>query len=679
MEPDFSGWATKWNIRCSDGRTIMPEAFTHMDGTKVPLVWQHTHGDSDNILGHAILSAKPEGMWVDGYFNETPKAQNAKMSVQHKDIDSLSIYANRLVEKSKQVFHGIIREVSLVLTGANPGAKIENVRVAHAFDDEIETLDDEAVIYTGLTLAHSDNNESETMDIEDKTVQDIYETMNEEQKTVLQYMVGVALDSAEDDGEEVSHADEDATVKDIYDAMTDAQKTVVHYMIGLALEQAGEAKHSDESNHPFYQKDNGMPRNIFEQNDNSYDGPSLSHSDLETITENAKKVGSLKEAFLEHAESLGYGIDDIDFLFPDAKNLQNTPELIARRTEWVKKVLDAAKHSPFSRIKSTAFDLTAEQARAKGYAKGNLKKEEVIKLLKRVTTPTTVYKKQKLDRDDIIDITDLDVVAWLKWEMRFMLEEELARAILIGDGREPDDPDKIDEDKLRPIAWDNEMYAHPVTVPANIGADAIVESVLRARKFYKGTGTPTFYTTDDILTDMILIKDRIGRRLYATEAELAAALRVDSIVVVEPMEDTPDILGIIVNMADYTIGADKGGQLSMFDDFDIDYNQEKYLIETRASGMLTKPKSAVVIKRTSGTTVTPVAPAFDSATNTITVPSIAGVSYFDVTNPIADSELADGSAVVIDKTTDVEARPDSGYNFPHNTDADWTFAYTEAP
>lgn len=683
MEADFSGWATKANLRCSDGRTIMPEAFSHMDGLRVPLVWQHGHNDPGNVLGHGILSARPDGMWVDGYFNDTPAAKNARSLVEHKDIDSLSIYANQLVEKAKQVFHGVIKEVSLVLSGANPGAKIENVRIAHSYDDDLETLDDEAVIYTGLTLMHSDEGAKnvQTKSDEDLTIRDIYNSMTEQQKTAVQYMVGMAFEAAQEDTDleqsDLEHA-EDRTVKDVYDAMTQEEKDVVHYMVGLAVEAAEKAAtHSDMTNDQTlnHMKGDSMSRNLFEQNSDIAEGPVLTHSDMEIINANWKKNGSFKEAFLAHAESLGYGIDNIDYLFPDARTLTNQPDLISRRTEWVKSVLDGAKHSPFSRVKSIHADVTAEEARAKGYVKGNLKKDEVVKLLKRVTTPTTIYKKQKLDRDDILDITDLDVVAWLKWEMRFMLEEELARAILIGDGREPDDDDKIDEEKLRPIAWDNEMYSHPVTVPANISAEGIIESVLRARKFYKGTGIPTFFTTDDILTDLILIKDKLGRRLYPTETELAAALRVSKIVVVEVMEDTPDILGIIVNMADYTIGADKGGQMNMFDDFDIDYNQEKYLLETRASGSLTKAKSAVVIKRTSGTTVTPLAPTFDQATNTITIPAVTGVSYFDVTNPLEDVAMNAGN-VVITKTTDVEARPNAGYNFPHNTDADWTFAYT---
>lgn len=661
MEADFSGYATKAGLKCSDGRTITRDAFAHQDKVKVPLVWQHAHNEVGNVLGHAVLENREDGVYCYGYFNDTEAGQSAKALVQHGDITALSIYANQLVEKAKQVLHGAIREVSLVLSGANPGALIDNVSLAHA-DGEVERLDDEAVIYTGLTLEHSEGSSTE-----DEPEQEPESDPEDEPATEV---------GSDEDEDTVQHADD--TLADIYETFSDKQKDVVHFMIGAALEQAdaggsGAAQHSDsntEGDLTHKEGTDNMTRNVFDGNGTKAEGPVLSHAQIQTIFDDAQKMGSFKESFLAHAEE--YGIADVDLLFPDAKNVTTTPEFISRRMEWVKSVLDGAKHSPFSRIKSLHADITADEARARGYVKGNLKKEEVIRLLKRVTTPTTVYKKQKLDRDDIVDITDFDVVVWLKGEMRLMLEEELARAILIGDGREPDDEDKIDEEKVRPIAWDNEMYAHPVTVPSNISPDGIVESVLRARKHYKGTGRPTFYTTDDILTDMILIKDRMGRRLYNTEAELAAALRVSEIIVVEVMENEPDLLGVIVNMVDYTIGADKGGQLAMFDDFDIDYNQQKYLLETRISGALTKAKSAVVVKRTSGTTVTPQVPAFDEATNTITIPNQTGVSYFNMAD---DSEFAPGD-VVITETTDVVARPDAGYNFPHNTDADWTFAYT---
>lgn len=674
MEADFSGYATKAGIKCSDGRTITSDAFKHQDKMKVPLVWQHGHNEPNNVLGHAILEARPDGVYAYGFFNDTEAGRSAKTLVEHGDITALSIYANQLVEKAKSVLHGAIREVSLVLSGANPGALIDNVRIAHSSDpNDIETLDDEAVIYTGLTLEHaSDTAEAveesteetvvEHADGDEKTVQDVYDSFTDEQKEVVHFMIGAALEQADED--------EDGEGDSVAQSSTseDTDETAVEHN---DTDDEGDLTHQEGTN--------DMSRNVFDQNGTKADdGPTLSHAQLQTIVETAKKPGeTFKSAFLAHAQE--YGITDIDFLFPDAKNVTSQPELISRRTEWVRGVIDGAKHSPFSRIKSLAADLTADEARAKGYVKGNLKKDEVVKLLKRVTGPTTIYKKQKLDRDDIIDITDLDVVAWLKWEMRFMLEEELARAILIGDGREPDDEDKINEDHIRPIAWDHEMYSHPVTVPSNTTPEGIVESVLRARKHYKGSGQPTFYTTEDILTDMLLVKDRMGRRMYDTEADVAAALRCRNIVTVEVMEDVPDLLGIIVNIADYTIGADKGGAMSMFDDFDIDYNQYKYLIETRASGALTKPKSAVVIKRTTGTVVVASAPTFDPATNALTVPTVAGVSYFDVTTT-DDVELTDGETYYITRTTDVEARADAGYSFAHNTDNDWTFAYNaDAP
>jgi len=671
MEADFSGYATKAGLKCSDGRTIMPEAFAHMDGKMVPLVWQHGHNTPENVLGHALLEARDGDLYAYAFFNETAPAKHIKEAVQHKDINMLSIYANGLVERSKQVFHGMVREVSVCISGANPGALIDYVAIAHS-DGSIETIEDEAVIYTGLGIVLSN---ADTTDIahkaaveDERTVQEIYDTLNEEQRNVVNFMLatafGAASELAQSDQDVV---DPDSTPDEIYNALSDAQKTAVQTMISAAT---AAVQHSDDTTK---KGPDAMSRNVFEQTAPKAEGTTLSHDQIATIVADAQKMGSLKESVLAHAQD--YGITDIDFLFPDAKTVGDMPDLIARRTEWVSKVLGGAQHSPFARIKSIGADITAEEARAKGYVKGNLKKDEIIRLLKRVTIPTTVYKKQKLDRDDIVDITDFNVVAWLKWEMRFMLEEELARAILIGDGREPDDADKIDEEKLRPIAWDADLYSHSVTVPANTDAEGIMESVLRARKFYKGTGRPSFYTTDDILTDMILLKDKVGRRKFNTEAEVAAALRVAEVVVVEVMEDVPDLLGIIVNMADYKIGADKGGEISMFDDFDIDYNQQKYLIETRASGALTKFKSAVVIKRTNGTTVTPTAPTYNAGTHTITIPTIAGVTYYNVTDILSEVSLSAG-ALVITKTTDIEARPNTGYNFPHNIDADWTYAYT---
>ena len=667
MEADFSGYATKAGLKCSDGLTIMPEAFKHMDGMKVPLVWQHIHNDTENVLGHGVLEARDDGMYVYGYFNDTPAGTRAKGIVQHGDVESLSIWANRLVKRSQQIFHGMIREVSLVLSGANPGAKIDYVSVAHS-EGDIETFEDEAIIFTGLQLKHSsdiegdeqEENESEEISHEDdETIQDILNTLSEKQKNAVAVIVEAALEEA------------DASDKSVQQSNTNSDESVQQT-----------STNQDEGDLAHQEGNDDMSRNVFEQQGDGQEvvhgsvltRPILTREQIKTIFDDAEKSGSLKDSFLAHADE--YGITDIDFLFPDAKTLQNTPHLMARRTEWVAGVMSGTKHTPFSRVKSLVADVTADEARAKGYVKGNLKKEEVIRLLKRVTTPTTVYKKQKLDRDDIVDITDLDVVAWLKWEMRFMLEEEIARAILVGDGREPDDDDKIDEEKLRPIAWDHDMYSHSVTVAENTTPDALVEVILRARKNYRGSGSPALYTSDDILTDMMLLKDKMGRRLYNTEVELAAALRVSKIVVADVFEDNPDLLGVIVNLSDYVVGADKGGQINMFDDFDIDYNQQKYLIETRISGALVKPKSALVFKRTAGTLVVSAAPLSDFENNKLTIPSITGVDYYDVTALDGDgTKLTAGDVYHLTATVDIEARAATGYSFGHNTDNDWTFAF----
>lgn len=622
MEPDFSGYATRHNIKCSDGRIIAPQAFKHHNQTKVPLVWSHQHGEPTNVLGHALLESRDDGVYAYGFFNESESTAHAKQLVAHGDITALSIYANKLVQKDSTVLHGNIREVSLVLSGANPGAFIDQVNIAHG-DDELASS--EAIIYSGETLMHFD--QKEELDVNTLT-----------------------------------HEDDEKTVADVFDTLTDEQKNVVYYMIGTALENEG-MQQSDDSDYITHQEVDEMLHNVFES-DQDLSHAELSHDELASIITDAKKMGSLKEAFLAHAGD--YGIDDIDILFPDAKTVTPTPEVIGRRMEWVPAVLNGTTHTPFSRIKSTAVDITADEARAKGYVKGNRKKDEVIKLLKRVTTPTTIYKKQKLDRDDVVDITDLDVIAWLKAEMRVMLDEEIARAVLIGDGRESDDEDKIDEEKIRPISKDDEMYSHKVELPANVFGDALVEAVVRARTYYKGSGTPTFFTTDKVITDLLLIKDRMGRRLYPTETELAAALRVTRLVPVEVMETEPNLLGIMVNLSDYKLGADKGGQVSMFDDFDIDYNQMKYLIETRLSGALYKPKSALVFTRSGGTVVTPQTPTFDTATDTITIPTQDGVIFSINGSPVTGN-------VTIGEITEVEAAPAPGFSFPPNIDVDWVF------
>lgn len=670
---DFSGYATRAGVVCSDGRVIHSDAFKNDDGIKVPLVWEHRYNEPANILGYGILEHREDGVYVRGFFNDTESGKDARQLVRHGDINRLSIHANQLIQKGVDVLHGAIREVSLVVKGANPGAYIENVNILHG--DFQHELEDEAIIVTG-EIAHADSDEGESManesndseknenENEDRTMQDVFDSMTEEQQTFVYTLLGKSADelmSHSDDNEDDESGESDNT-----DDSDDSDESSV--------------EHGDEDDKSLQHSQEGTDvKNVFEENgvthSNDTEGLTLTHSDMQAIFQEAQKNGSLKDTMESLSHEGTYGIDNIDVLFPDAKSVTSTPEVIGRRVEWVAGVLDGAKHQPFSRIKSTAVDLTADEARAKGYVRGNLKKEEVIKLLKRVTTPTTVYKKQKLDRDDILDISEFNVVSWLKAEMRVMLDEEIARAILIGDGREIDDPDKIDEDHLRPIAWDHDMYAHTVNVPSNVSGDALVESVIRARTHYKGTGTPALYTTDVILTDLLLLKDKIGRRLYRNEAELAAELRVSKIVVVEAMESVTELLAIMVNIADYTIGADKGGQISMFDDFDIDYNQEKYLIETRISGALTKPKSAVIIKRTTGTTVVPAVPSFNAETNTITIPTVTGVEYWDVTSVTEETKLTAG-ALTITKTTDIEARPQAGYNFAHNTDADWTYAFT---
>lgn len=571
---DFSGWATKANLKCSDGRTIMKDAFKHNDGQTVPLVWNHQHNDPNEVLGHALLENRDEGVYAYCTFNDTESGKTAKLLVQHGDVNALSIYANQLKQKMSNVLHGNIREVSLVLAGANPGASIDSI-IMHG-----EESDEEAIIYTGeeITLAHS----SDAKDSEGTTKED-----NK-----------MADDIKKTDGEE--------TVADVFNTLSEKQKTVVYAMIGQALEDAGvtdddDEDYEDEMGHS--EGDDYMKRNVFD-NDEQQDDV-LSHAAMETIIGDAKRFGSLKESFLAHADE--YGIEQIDYLFPEAKTLNNPPEFIKRDTGWVSTVMGAVHHTPFSRIKSVFANITEDEARAKGYIKGNLKKEEVFSLLKRTTTPTTIYKKQKLDRDDVIDITDFDVVAWLKSEMRIMLDEEIARAILIGDGRLSSSDDKINETNIRPVVSDAELYTirQKVSVAANATDDdkakAMIKAAVKARKNYKGSGNPTFFTTEDWLTNALLLEDAQGHRLYKNDSEVAAAMRVSKIVTVPVMEGVKgpeggDLIGIIVNLADYNVGADKGGAVNMFDDFDIDYNQQKYLIETRCSGALIKPYSAIELE-----------------------------------------------------------------------------------
>ena len=558
---DFRGWATRNNIKCSDGRTIRKNAFKDNDGQTVPLVWNHSHNDPTNVLGHALLENRDQGVYAYCTFNNSELGQTAKELVEHGDVTSLSIYANKLQQNGGDVIHGAIREVSLVLAGANPGAYIDSVMI-HG-----EESDEEAVIFTGenISLSHAENK----LQPEEKL---------EEEKTMPN----------------------EKTLQDVFDELTEEQKNVVYALIGQALEDAG-VNGKDEG-------DNEMKQNVFD-NDEMNSGNVLSHSDMMDIISDAKRYGSMKDSFLAHTQN--YGIENVDFLFPEPETLDVPPTFIQRDMTWVQKVMSGVHHTPFSRIKSLFADITADEARAKGYIKGKMKKEEVFSLLKRTTTPTTIYKKQKMDRDDVVDITDFDVIAWLKKEMRLMLDEEIARAILIGDGRLSSSDDKINETNIRPILTDEDLYTVKanVTVAANATgsekAKAFIDEVIRSRKEYKGSGSPTLFTTEDMVTECLLLEDSIGHKLYKSEAELATTLRVKEIVTVEVMEgvqdkNSHDVAGIVVNLADYNVGADKGGAVNMFDDFDIDYNQQKYLIETRCSGALVKPYSAIALAFVTG-------------------------------------------------------------------------------
>lgn len=559
---DFSGWATKNNLKCSDGRTILKDAFKHDDGVTVPLVWNHQHNDPINILGHALLENRDEGVYAYCKFNETDSGKNAKLLVEHGDVSALSIYANQLKQQGGNVIHGAIREVSLVLAGANPGAFIDSV-IAHGEESE-----EEAVIFTGedIVLSHASEDKPENKDSEPK----------------------------EDGKKEEMKEENKKTVKEVFDTLTEEQKTVVYAIIGQIMEES-----QNESKDIEGGKEE-MKHNVFD-NDKENKEEVLSHSDTEAIFSDARRYGSLKDSVLAH------GITNLEYLFPEDTNLNKVPEFISRDTGWVKNVMSSVHHTPFSRIKSQFADITADDARAKGYTKGNLKKEEVFSLLKRSTTPTTVYKKQKLDRDDVIDITDFDVVSWIKGEMRMMLDEELARAFLIGDGRLSSSDDKINEQNIRPIYNDADLYT--VKAEIDVGASAtsedkakaFIKSVIKNRKEYKGTGSPTLYTTEDVVADCLLLEDSNGRFIYDTMDKLKNVLRVKDIVTVPVMEGAKGakggtLMAILVNLADYNVGADKGGAVNMFDDFDIDYNAQKYLIETRCSGALIKPYSAIAFE-----------------------------------------------------------------------------------
>ena len=584
---DFSGWATRNDIRCSDGRTIRENAFIDDDGKTVPLVWNHQHNEPGNVLGHALLKNTKGGVRVDGFFNDTDAGRNAKMLVDNGDVVSLSIYANQLKQNGGDVLHGQIREVSLVLAGANPGAYIDTI-VAHS-----DNSDEEAIIYPALDLCHSDKEDDEEEEIEEET-EEVEESDSEEEEDEEK-----KKEKKEEEDEELSHAETeednmaDKTVKDVFDSMSEEQKNVVYFMIGQALEDAGvDTDGGEEEN---------MKHNVFD-NDDDY----LMHAediDFSEVFNDAKRFGSLKESWLQHADDLEqtYGIKNIDWLFPEAQQLDTPPGFIKRTPDaWVDVVMNGVHHTPFSRIKMMFADLREDDARAKGYAKkGKLKKEEVFGLLKRAVTPTTVYKKQKLDRDDIIDITDFDVVSWLKGEMRMMLDEELARAMIFSDGRSDLSEDKISEANIIPICKDEDFYAIKKAVVPEGGETfehAFIRSCLEGLDTYEGSGNTTLFVAQPTITKMLLMEDGFGHRLYKDVNELALAMSVSKIVKV-PATIIPDgIYGVIVDLKDYNVGADKGGAVNMFDDFDIDYNQQKYLIETRCSGALIKPFSAVVLK-----------------------------------------------------------------------------------
>ena len=585
---DFSGYATRVDLKCSDGAIIREDAFKHQNGETVPLVWQHLHNGPENILGHAMLEHRKDGVYAYASFNDSEQGRNAKELVRHGDVKALSIYANKLVRRGVDVLHGAIREVSLVLSGANPGAYIDNVVIAHG--DSYETSEDEAIIYTGLsfeiqaeTIEHADD--SKEPDMAEKTVGDIFETLTEEQKNVVYYMIGEALSEAGADDE---------------------------------VEQSAFYENDDYIRHNDGEETITMTRNVFESLAHGTpmdEGLTLSHSDIKSIFAEGERKNSLKEAVIAHATT--YGIEDIDMLFPDAKTVGNRPEFIKRRTEWVASVLNDTHHSPFSRIKTILADITEDDARAKGYIKASMKKEEWFTLAKRVTTPQTVYKKQKLDRNDILDITDFDVIVWVKEEMRLMLDEEIAAAALVGDGRSAGDPDKIkspsptaDGEGIRAIALDASYYAYKVEWDA-VNADDVpfVDRVMTSLVDYTGSGSPKLYTSPQILAGLLVERDTLGRRMYSSRAELATAMGVSAIVDIPAsilaranfqttegaVTTTHSLKGIVANLRDYTFGSDAGGKTTLFDDFDIDFNQQKYLLEARLSGTLTKPFSAATL------------------------------------------------------------------------------------
>ena len=636
---DFAGWATKNDVRCADGRIIRKNAFASQDGARVPLFWNHQHNDPEMVLGHAYLFNKEDGVYAEGYFNKSKKAQHVKDSIEHGDLLSLSIYANGLQQNGANVLHGTIRELSVVPGGANPEALIETAMLAHGdiWDDEVavfEAADSEILKHSSVKDDDEDINEDGADEIEDDTEEEVEE--KPKKKAAPKKIKEVKEESEESEGDDSEEDDEDDEVKhsaesgektvgDVLKTLNEDQKKAVAVLIDSIQNDEDDEDEEDEEDEEDTEEEESstMKHNVFDTEMNY--GPVLSHSDMQTIFQDWKKFGSLKDTIAHHLEDGGvlahsvynhdgddgaegteqkYGIADIDYLFPDARKINNEPEFISRQMDWVKKVMNGVRHTPFSRVKSIFADITMDEARAKGYVKGAKKAEEVFALLKRITTPQTVYKKQKLDRDDILDITDFNVVAWLKAEMRLMLEEECARAILVGDGRSIASPDKISEDHIRPIWKDASLYAVRVqlsnTNDPEAAAKTFIREAIKGRKHYKGSGNLVLFTTADWHTEMMLLEDQMGRPLYDTEEKLRSKLRVSDIVDVEPMEGLSNngynLMGIMVDLRDYNVGADKGGEVHMFDDFDIDYNQEKYLMETRFSGALVKPYSAIVVE-----------------------------------------------------------------------------------
>lgn len=724
-DADFSGWATKAGLKCSDGRVILKGAFAHQDGSTVPVVWQHKHDDVTAVLGHAILENRDEGVYAHVFLNDSASGKHAKTLVQHGDIVSLSIFANGLketVERSgKMVSHGNIRELSLVLAGANPGAFIENVRLAHSDDpNDVVMLEDEAYISMGaaadVTLEHAASSTDGTAPPTDgtppsqdtsgggKTLADVLDTFNDEQRQALDYVVGAAIE--EERANSTQHSDTDADADSESTEGTDSAET--------DGEESGEGEDSTDSTtsedngsddnnngggaatHSQEGTDTIMSRNVFDQTDaaaGTRRRGTLTHTEYAALIQDAQRLGSFKAALIQHSDAIianhkdelahatnsdgseaTYGFADIDWLFPQAR-LEGGLSIHSRRMEWVQVVLDGTKKLPFSRVRTLIADITDDEARAKGYVTGARKKDEVIKLLRRSTGPATIYKKQKLDRDDVIDIgNDIDIISWLKVEIRLMLEEELARAILVGDGRPVNHEDKIKDpagdvngDGIRSILHDDDFYSIKAALTPNVSPKDAVKDMVRARTKYRGSGKPTLFISHNFLTEIMLEEDKFGRPLYETEQVLTDKLRVDSIVSIDLFSEYEDVVAILVNLADYSIGTNQGGELTSFEFFDIDFNQHKYLQETRLSGGLNKPLSAVVVTLAQGTAVTVVAPSFDGATNTITLPNTAGVLW-----ELNGTATTPGDHVITD-VTEVEALTDETHYIPAGTTRTWTF------